>query len=69
MRSAALGIIGRALAEAEWLILATDPDREPETGAAREMGTSVERSPPGMGRAKEPERTREPKSTDRDFGL
>ena len=58
-----------ARADAEGLILMTDTDREPETGAARKMGTSVDRPPPGMGRAKEPERAREPKSADRDLGL
>ena len=42
---------------------------EPESGAAREMGTSLDGPQPGVGHAKEPEKTPQPKSADRDLGL
>ena len=42
---------------------------EPESGAATEMGTSLDGPQSGVGHAKEPEKTPQPKSADRDLGL
>ena len=49
--------------------LGEDRAKGPETGAAREPGTSLEGPQPDLGRAKEPEKTPEPKTADRDLGL
>lgn len=40
-----------------------------ENAGVRDAGQSLGRSQPDMGRAKEPEKTPEPKSADRDLGL
>ena len=39
------------------------------TGAARDAERSLDRTQPGTGRAKEVEKTPEPKSADRELGL
>ena len=49
--------------------LGEDRAKGPETGAAREPGNSLEGPQPDLGRAKEPEKTPEPKTADRDLGL
>ena len=49
--------------------LGGDRARASVMGAAREMSTSLEGTRPGVGRAKEAEKTSEPKTADRDLGL
>ena len=46
-----------------------DKARSSETGAGRDLGTARDGPQPDMGRAKEAEKTPEPKSVDRDLGL
>ena len=49
--------------------LGEDRARASETGAGRDVGASRDGPQPGTGRAKELEKTQEPKTADRDLGL
>ena len=49
--------------------VAEDRARASETGAGRDLGTARDGPQPDMGRAKEAEKTPEPKTLDRDLGL